>query len=128
MFIVKKDLEIKLSEALVKRFIVKTLGVIEKDFPVWYNEKTEEERWHFIKYMIDFAKMNHIITESNIQKLIYWKIEYDYTIPLSKFRESKLNRENFDEQYRMDQFFENITSGNELKKITLDSNIEEIRQ
>jgi hypothetical protein len=108
-----------MAKDIDERFISKTVRLLEERVQVWCLDKSTEERDQFVRSMIKFARNKNIFKEINIQKLIVWQIEPGFTIPLSKYLESVLNRENAYEEFRMEQFFEAITSGAELIEVSI---------
>lgn len=117
----------QLAEGLKKSYIAKSILFIEQNFPDWCKDRTAKARKNYVVGMVDFAQEHNVCSELNVQKLIFWKIEYDFTIPLSEYKKYKLCQENFDENYRMEQFNQLINGNNELIKITLDSDVDELR-
>jgi hypothetical protein len=109
-----------MAKDIEERYISKTVRLLEERLPVWCLDKRTEERDQFVRSMIGFARNKNIFKEVNIQKLIVWQIEPGFTIPLSKYLESVLNRENAYEEFRMERFFEAITSGAELIEVSAD--------
>ena len=109
-----------MAKDMTERFITKTVLLLEERLQVWCLDNSIEERDQFVRSMIGFALNKNIFKEINIQKLIVWQVDPGFTIPLSKYLESVLNRENAYEEYRMERFFEAITSGAELIEVSAD--------
>jgi hypothetical protein len=56
-----------------------------------------------------------------------YKIEFDFTEPLSDYHQMLLGRQDFGESYRVKQFYSSLMANNELIKITLDSDLDQLR-
>lgn len=128
MLTIRKEQETILADSMLKTFTFKTLSFLEKYAPSWCEKRGDAEKIEFIDSLIAFAHKHHVFQEINIQKLILYKIEYDFPIPLSNFRHLKLCRESFCESYRIDHFLLTLISGRELIHITLDSDIEKLKE
>jgi hypothetical protein len=109
-----------MAKDMEERFISKTVRLLEERVQVWCLDKSTEERDQFVRSMIKFARDKNIFKGINIQKLIVWQLDPGFTIPLSKYLESVLNRENAYEEFRMERFFEAITSSVELIEVSAD--------
>jgi hypothetical protein len=117
---ISEDQDRAMARDMTERFISRTVLLLEESAPGWCRDKSHEDRIEFVRSMIEFARSKHIFKEINIQKLMVWQIKPGYTIPLSGYLESILNRESFYEEYRMEGFFEVITSGFELIEVFSD--------
>jgi hypothetical protein len=109
-----------MAKDMTERFISKTVLLLEERVQVWCLDKSTEERDQFVRSMIGFARNKSIFKEINIQKLIVWQVDPGFTIPLSEYLESILNRGNAYEEFRMERFFEAITSGAKLIEVSAD--------
>ena len=117
---ISEEQDKSMAKDMTERFITKTVLLLEERLQVWCLDNSIEERDQFVRSMIGFARNKNIFKEINIQKLIVWQVDPGFTIPLSKYLESVLNRENAYEEYRMERFFEAITSGAELIEVSAD--------
>lgn len=104
-------------------FIDETREYLGKNAPSWVEGKDEGSISKFINTMIKFGSGYGILSEINLQKLMYFKIKYGFEIPLKGYRHEILRRQHFGEDYRMDQFLGVLSNPRELKLITLDSDI-----
>lgn len=120
MLIIRKEQIRVLENDVMKRFIHDSLLFLEKNVPSWCHGKSKEEKEKFIREIIEFAHGVDILKEVNIQKLMIYKLLYNYTIPLSQYQKETLSKTGFDEEHRISQFYDLLTSKKELVKITLD--------
>jgi len=127
MFIIRKQQIDKMAEAQKNNFVTMTILFLEKNCSVWCQDKTEDEKRHFVESMIDFSHKYNIFKEINVQKLTFWKIFHNFSIPLSEDMASKFDGKNLDEEYRLDRFLQTLISEKDLIKITLDSDITKLR-
>jgi hypothetical protein len=119
MLYVREEQDSAMANDMMERFVSKTLLLLGDSAPAWCEDKSTGERERFVKSIIEFARSRNIFKEINIQKLLIWHVEYGYAIPLSNYLESVLNRKDFYEDYRMEQFFKVITTSTELVEISL---------
>ena len=96
---------------------------LKSHVPNWYKEKTDAELNQYIDDMVNFAHECHVYKEANIRKLIVFRFNPGFDIPLSDFRYMKLCRKNFREDFRVDQFCTSLTQKEDLIRITLESDI-----
>ena len=123
MLIIRNEQQQALKIAAMSSFIVNCKQFIEQNAPEWCIDKSDDDKHQFVEEMIEFSHDCHIYNEDSIQRLIYYKIEYDFSIPLSPYRKSLLEREKFDEDYRIEQFHDSLASGeDELTLVTLENN------
>ena len=116
----------RLVAEVTQNFVAKCVLFVDNNFADWCADKAADEKQSFVNLMVDFAHAHNVMGELNIQKLIFWKIEYDFAMPLADYQQYKLQRKEFDENYRVAQFFNYITGTESLIKITLDGNTEAI--
>lgn len=122
MLTIRKEQKQALEAAAMDRFIVECKRSIEQNAPEWCADKSDEDKQEFVEQMIDFAHDCHLFKEHIIRQLIYYKIEYDFPIPLSPYRRNLLDREEFDEDYRIGQFHDSLSSDeDEMTLINLEN-------
>jgi len=108
----------------MEKFILDTTAWIKENEPNWFSDNKQKiEIQKFIKELIIFAKKCNVHKEINIQRLVYYKIKYNYDLPLSKGLNDTLTEENLEEEKRVQNFFLSLTDGQELIEITLDTNL-----
>jgi hypothetical protein len=103
-----------MAQDMVERVISKGILFLEESAKEWCQNKSIEERKQFVRLMVELAWSKNIFKETNIQSLVFWQVDPGFTIPLSKYLDMVLTRENFKEDYRIKRFFEAITSNCEL--------------
>jgi len=128
MFYIREEQNKALSDNLMKSFAARTLLFLRENASTWCKDKDDEKLGMFIDSMIEFAQNHFIFNENNIQQLMLYKIEYNFAIPLTDYKQMRLGRENFGEDYRMSQFYLALLAQNDLIRITLDSDIETLRE
>jgi len=111
----------------LEQFISTSLLFLRENFPEWSQTKEDKFLRDFINKMIQFGREYNILKEINVQKLMAYKIEYDFVMPLKNDRKIKLNQQDFEEDYRMDQFYIALESNYRLIPITLESDLNELR-
>lgn len=102
-----------------ERFIAKTVVLLEEGFSGWGQDRSPEEKREFVQSMVEFAGINDVFKEINIQKLTVWYLEFGFTIPLSDYCCSVLNKKGLNENDRMKRFYEAIKSSTGLIEISL---------
>lgn len=117
---IREEQDSAMAVDMMKRFIAKTVLLLEESAPQWCQDKRPEEREQFVRFMIEFAWSNNIFKEINIQKMIVWYIEPGFVIPLSKYLESIFNSKSDDENYRVERFNEKLMSSKDLVEVSLD--------
>ena len=120
MLILRKEQMDAMANAMQKNFLFRSLSVLERKSEIWSRDRTDDEKRKFVEDMVEFAHGNEIFKEMNIQKLMVWKLEHDYAIPLTAYLSFILNRPAFYEEYRLEQFLRAITMNHECTVITLD--------
>jgi hypothetical protein len=102
-----------------ERFIAKTVLLLEEGVSGWGQDKSSEEKEQFVRFMMEFAGSNKVFKEINVQKLSVWYLEFGFTIPLSDYFASILNKEGLPENDRIERFYEAIKSPTGLIEISL---------
>lgn len=82
-------------------FIVKTLVFLRKECGLWAELKTEEEIIGHIVEMIKVGDEFDIRKEINIQKVIYYQIKCDLSLPFTSRLQSILAPEGLNEDTRV---------------------------
>jgi hypothetical protein len=119
MLQIRKEHEQAFVDKARATFIAKTLVFLEQNTPDWCSTRTADEQRQFIEEILDFAHQRHIFKAINVQKLVYYKIAYEFEIFLSPYREGQLNRKAFDEAYRVTQLRDSLLSGHDMTVIKL---------
>jgi hypothetical protein len=120
MLIIRKEQMEAMAEAMRFRFVTRSIVFLENNAPAWCQDKDAAERKQFADDMVKFAQANKVLSEVNIQRLMVWKIEHRFPIPLTEYMESTLNNESMSEEQRLERFLQAITTDKGLVKITLD--------
>jgi hypothetical protein len=127
MIIISPEQNTALSDTLMADFIKRGLSFLRDNASAWSQNKEDDELFEFIDAMITFAKQQFVSNENNILQLMLYKIEFDFTEPLSDYHQMLLGRQDFGESYRVKQFYSSLMANNELIKITLDSDLDQLR-
>ena len=124
VMIVRKDQLVRFSQDLVDAFIAKTVEFLRSNFPDWVGVKDDEQLGMFIQEMIDLGAEHEIKKEINVQKLIYYKIRFNFKLPLHKKLLLLLTEKGIDEDGRTENFyFSLLTGSHELIRIDLETDI-----
>jgi hypothetical protein len=122
MIINKKQLE-QFDKLNIEKFVTLTLAFLKDNFKDWIAGKDETELRNFIIRMTEWAAKYNIHAGINIQKLIHYKIEYGWDIPLHKKLEAHL-KDSHSETARVESFCVEVMSKRyKLIQITLDSDL-----
>lgn len=100
----------------VEKFVQKSVLFLKNNFADWCADKRQEEIEAFIYKMIEFGEQYDIKKQLNLQKLMFFKIEFEFDIPLVKVLEEILNEVEKNESYRVTQFYKTLDSNNLLTK------------
>lgn len=126
MLVIEEEQMNVLGQAEMKHFIDITLDFLKLNFPEWSRNQTGAALTSFISDMIHFAQEHDIRREIGIQKLIAYKIIYQYPIPLSPQLDFVLTRAGLDEDSRLEYFKRHIEDVSPLIKVTLDDETEKV--
>ena len=110
MQITNKQIE-ELNKNKVDNFIGQSILFLQLNFSTWCNEKTADMIRQFIFSMIEFGNTNNIKKGNNLQKLMHYKIEYQFEIPLHEKLEKILTNADWDENARVESLYLVLLSG-----------------
>jgi hypothetical protein len=119
MFVIGPEMMEAMERDSMKRFIAKTLAFIRMNFPEWSSAHPEDVLHEFILAMIKFAQEHDIREEISIQKLIAYKITFQFSIPLRSQLDSILKKSGLDESSRLEYFQRQIEDMSPLIKLEL---------
>lgn len=106
---------------MLEKFFINTILFLRNNFPEWCEGKNDEELGEFINLIMKFGKNYQIYSEVNLQKLMHYQILYKFDIPVHPKLEAKLSDFSQDENFRIENFYLGLESGNyRLTQITLD--------
>lgn len=109
-----------------KRFIGMTVNFIRKNFGEWSGKQSDSDLTKFIENMIEFAEKHDVLSGPSIQKLIAYKIIYDFSIPLPPHLRFILKRPGLDEYARLQYFERQFEDMSPLIKLQLEDNLERL--
>lgn len=107
------------NSKLVK--VVEDLEIwLDQKFPDWKQNSQNSDSTHYIRKMLDFSAGYQIRKELNVRHVIEYHIRYCFQIPLHKNLESCLVQYQWNEDYRMENFYCSLVSGRyHLEEITI---------
>src|SRR5689334_9531352 len=120
MLVIRPEQMEAMEQAMMRRFIDKTLDFIRINFPEWSRKQPGDVLTEFVMTIINFAEEHDVRNEINIQKLIEYKITFEFSIPLRSQLDSILKRADLDEDSRLEYFKRQIEDMSPLIKLTLD--------
>lgn len=115
-----------MERAMMTRFVDKTVDFIRTNFPEWSGGRPDHVLIEFVTSMIKFAQQHDIRQEITIQKLIAYKITFQFSIPLRSQLDSILRRTGLDEDSRLEYFKRQVEDLSPLIKVTLEDAAEEL--
>ncbi len=108
----------------VEKFVQKSVVFLRQNFPEWCEGKEEQEIEAFIHEIIAFGEQYEIRKQLNLQKLMHFKITYEFDIPLVEHLEAILNKKEWGENYKIKCFQGGlINSELPVKKTKTSSNL-----
>lgn len=110
--IVRKEQLARFSQGMVDAFIGKTIVFLRSNFPDWAGSKSDTQLGRLVQEMIDLGAAHGIKKEINIQKLLYYKVRFDFDIPLHKKLFPILTEIDVDEDSRTENFYFSLLTGN----------------
>ena len=110
MQITNKQLE-ELDKNKLENFIGQSIIFLQLNFKEWCNGKTAELIRQFIVSMIAFGNTYNIKKGNNLQKLMHYKIEYQFDIPLHEKLEKILTNPGWNENARIENLYLILSSG-----------------
>jgi hypothetical protein len=109
-----------MERGMMKRFIDKTVDFIRINFPEWSCRQSDDALIYFVETMIKLAEEHGIRKEISIQKLIAYKITFQFSTPLPPQLDFALNRAGLDEDSRLEFFVRQFEDMSPLIKLTLE--------
>jgi len=95
----------------VEKFVQKSVAFLRDNFADWCVDKEQEEIESFIYEMIEFGEQYEIKKQLNLQKLMFFRIEFRFDIPLVGELEEILGAVNKNESFRITQFYKMLDIG-----------------
>jgi len=120
MLVIGEEQMNAMEHIMMTHFIDITLDFLKLNFPEWISNRTDAALTSFIWDMIHFAQEHDIRSEISIQKLIAYKILYQYPIPLSPQLDFVLTRAGLAEGSRLEYFKRQVEDLSPLIKVTLE--------
>jgi len=105
----KKQYEVFFNKEKDK-FIEKSIVFLKENFLDWTKDKSESELVDFIEEIIDFGEQYNILSQLNLQKLMYYKIDLEFDIPLNEKLEESINIRNRHEEFLLRSFHRALTT------------------
>lgn len=93
---------------------------LASEFPEWCKSRSEAERNSHIEEIINFSHENNIFQEESIWSLAKLRILHPFSLELSAFLKDKIDRQNLDEHFRVEEFTSAILSGKQLTVICIE--------
>jgi len=117
-----RDSQIKqLNNCILEQFIAKSFFFLEINFPHWIKNKDKMEIRSFIMEIINLGGKYKISKGINLQKLMEYKIKFNYDIPLVEKLESYLLKYDLEESKRVEDFYLSLSSSTyKLNHVYLD--------
>ncbi len=105
-------------------FIKKSIPFLKENAPEFTKDKLDEELEVFIRKVIQFAESHNIKKETNVQRIMLFKIEHNFKYHFSDELEYTLSGTSFGESYRLDKFEKLLISKKKQRAvITLNADI-----
>ena len=109
-----KDIQMKAFRQIeVEKFVQKSVVFLQENFADWCADKEQEAIETFIHDIIAFGEQYEIRKQLNLQKLMHFKITYEFDIPLVEHLEAILSPVDTNESYRVKCFYKSLLN-NEL--------------
>lgn len=126
MLVIRKEQMEAMERGMMKRFIDKTLDFIKINFPEWSSRQSDDTLNAFVVTMTQFAEEHDMRKEISIQKLIEYKITFQFSIPLPSQLDFILKRAGLDEDSRLEFFVRQLEDMSPLIKLTLEDATESL--
>jgi hypothetical protein len=123
MIIVQEQMA-AMDDVMMKRFVDKSIVFIRINFPDWSRDQSDEALVKFINKMITFARSYDIRKEINIQKVMEYKITFNFSIPLPPRLALLLNKNDLCEEARLELFVWQLEDTLPLIELTLEDSDE----
>jgi hypothetical protein len=124
MLVIRKEQMEAMERGMMKRFIDKTVDFIRINFPEWARQRSDNALTSFVETMIKLAEERDMRKEISIQKLIAYKITFQFSIPLPPQLDFTLRRAGLDEDVRLELFVRQLEEMSPLIKLTLEDGTE----
>lgn len=122
--IVKLNQLAQLGERKKNLFIQKTVSSIEKSKVDWVLGINKAEIEEFVSETVGFANAYNIYKESNLVKLIEYRVGFKFNLPLQMNLEKYLKESDLNEDKRIETFYYSLVSKSyELTEIYLSTPI-----
>lgn len=107
--LVIKDVQMEAFRQIeVEKFVQKSVVFLRQNFADWCADKEQEEIEVFIHKIIAFGEQYEIRKQLNLQKLMHFKITYEFDIPLVEHLEEILTPVDTNESYRVKCFYKSL--------------------
>lgn len=104
MFTISKAQMTKLGEPALERFIVDTIIFMRAECTECTAGRNDGQLRHVVLQFIDIGKHYDVVTERNVQRLLFYTLQNKLSVPYSDPLEAALRIEGWDETYRIKQF------------------------
>ncbi len=100
------------SHSKWEEFIQKSLPFLRDNFKEWCVDRKEDELRKFILETVDFGKQYRIGKEINIQKLMHFKIEFNFNLKKYDVLQKEINRADINEDQKTENLYLLLASEN----------------
>lgn len=125
MVVIRREQMEAMDRSMMQRFIDKSIDFIRMNFPEWSSDQSDEALISFIRSMTALAQNYSIRKEINIQRLMEYKITFDFSIPLPSHLARLLKREGLGEESRLELLVWQLEDTLPLIELKLDDLAEE---
>lgn len=94
----------------IEKFIIDSIEFLNSNFAQWVKNKSKDELDNFVRDTIEFAQLYSIKKEINVQKLMYFRINFNFPIPLTIEHRNLLLETEKNEDGRMRNFYKILMS------------------
>lgn len=108
MFVIKNKQMEAFRQIEVEKFVQKSVVFLQNNFADWCVDKERDEIEAFIYEMIDFGEQYDIKKQLNLQKLMFFKIEFGFDVPLVEGLEEILGDIGKNESWRVKCFYKSL--------------------
>jgi hypothetical protein len=112
-----------IRDSRVDKFAIESALFLEQKAPEWCRENSKEDKTVLVGSMIKLAGDCNLILEESVRQLMLYKIELDFTEPLTSLFRDKLSKSEMSETFRLEQFYQHVINKTELIKIAFDHDI-----
>lgn len=118
--IIRQEQMEAMDRAMMERFVDKSIEFIRINFPDWSSDRSDEALTGFINSMTTLARGHNIRKEINVQRMMEYKITFDFSIPLPPRLASLLNRDDLGEEGRLELLVWHLEDTSPLIELTLE--------